>query len=270
MIQRRMKMKESVRLRDIVSVAMALPLILTFSREVYSQDRGKEILKKVEEQTIGSKAPSDIQAEMVMVIRSAKGSEKKRELLLWTKNNPAADDWRLMKFLNPADIKDLGLLVLADDQMYLYLPEFQRVRRIASHNKKESFVGSDFSYEDLGTSGFSAFYRPKFKEESDKNWVLELERKPEAKKPYSRIMMTVDKETNLPVRLELYDDSGELFKVETQESSQVGKYWIPVKFVMENVKAGTSTVLELRNVKVDLNLSGEIFTERNLKRSAGR
>lgn len=251
----------------MVLLTLILSLIFILPASVRAQSRGQEILKKVEDQTIGPLAPADIQAEMIMTIKTAKGEEKRRELLVWTKNNPVGDDWRLMKFLTPADIKDLGLLVLGDDQMYLYLPEFQRVRRIASHNKKESFVGSDFSYDDLGTSGFSAFFTPELKSEDEKSWKLELIRKPGAKKQYAKILMTVDKTTALPVRLELYDDSGELYKVETQENSRVGKYWIPVKFTMENVKAGTSTTLELRNVKVDQNLSPEIFTERNLKRS---
>lgn len=264
-MEKRIKVLSQIALLTVIlSVIFILPAVAK------AQDRGEEILKKVEDQTIGSLAPADIQAEMIMVIRSAKGDEKKRELLVWTKNNPVGDDWRLMKFLSPADIKDLGLLVLGEDQMYLYLPEFQRVRRIASHNKKESFVGSDFSYDDLGTSGFSAFFSPKLKSEDEKAWVLELLRKPGAKKQYSKIIMTVDKETGLPVRLELYDDSGELFKVETQENSRVGKYWIPTRFVMENVKARTRTSMELKNVKVDQNLSAEIFTERNLKRSVNR
>jgi len=253
-----------------------IPMFLFFlmpagmSSALFAQNQAAEILKKVEEQTIGEKAPADLQAEMIMIIKNARGEEKRRELMVWAKNNPDRDNWRLMKFLAPADIKDLGFLVLADDQMYLYLPEFQRVRRIASHNKKESFVGSDFSYDDLGTAGFSAFFDPELKEENDKFYILELKRKPGAKKQYSKITLAVDRETMMPVRAELYDDSGQLFKVETQENSRIGKYWVPTKFIMENVKAGTSTVLELRNVKVDQNLSLEIFTERNLKRSVSR
>lgn len=253
-----------------------IPMFLFFlvlagmSSALFAQNQAAEILKKVEEQMIGEKAPADLQAEMIMIIKNARGQEKRRELMVWTKNNPDRDNWRLMKFLAPADIKDLGFLVLADDQMYLYLPEFQRVRRIASHNKKESFVGSDFSYDDLGSAGFSTFFDPELKEENDKFYILELKRKPGAKKQYSRIMLTVDREIMMPVRAELYDDSGQLFKIETQENNRVGTYWVPTKFVMENVKAGSSTVLELRNVKVDQNLSLEIFTERNLKRSVSR
>ncbi|MGB9906758.1 MAG: outer membrane lipoprotein-sorting protein [Candidatus Saccharicenans sp.] len=268
-----LKGKSNLTCLFILTISTTFLFLMFFffnSNGLQAQNRGQEILQKVEDQTIGPKAPADIQAEMVMIIKGAKGEEKRRELAVWTKNNPVGDDWRLMKFLAPSDIKDLGFLVLADDQMYLYLPEFQRVRRIASHNKKESFVGSDFSYDDLGTAGFSAFFTPKFKEENEKAWVLELERKPGAKKQYSRIVLTVDKVSQLPVRAELYDDGGKLYKIETQENSRIGKYWVPTKFVMENVRTGTSTVLELRNVKVDQNLAAEIFTERNLKRSLGR
>ncbi len=251
-------------------VLLILVVLSLQSPDLCAQNRGAEILKEVEEQTIGQKAPADLQAEMIMIIKSARGEEKKRELLVWTKNNPDRDNWRLMKFLAPSEVKDLGFLVLADDQMYLYLPEFQRVRRIASHNKKESFVGSDFSYDDLGSARFSAFFDPELKEEKDKFYILELKRKQGAKKQYSKIILTVDRETMMPVRAELYDDSGQLFKVETQENSRIGRYWVPTKFVMENVKTGSSTVLELRNVKVDQNLSPEIFTERYLRRSFSR
>ncbi len=263
-------MKEAVMRRSLYAILIGCTAFGFYSGlccPVLAQDKGDEILKKVEDQTTGSLAPSDIQAEMVMTIRSRRGEEKRRELRVWTKNNPTSDDWRLMKFIYPPDIKDLGFLVLADDQMYLYLPEFQRVRRIASHNKKESFVGSDFSYEDLGTGGFSASFEPKLADENEKTWRLELTRKPNVKKQYSKIVMTVDKETALPVRLELYDDRGELFKVETQENSRVGKYWIPTKFIMQNVRTNSTTILELREVKVDQELSDDLFTERNLKKS---
>jgi len=251
-------------------IIVPLFVILSLFAPLLAQDRGPEILKKVEDRTIGDKAPADIQAEMIMVIRSARGEEKRRELMVWTKKNPGKDSWRLMKFLAPADIKDLGFLVLADDLMYLYMPEFQRVRRIASHNKKESFVGSDFSYDDLGTSGYSNYYEAKLKEENDRFWVLELERKPGAKKQYMKIVLTVDKATELPTRAELYDDRGQLFKLETQENSQIGQYWIPTKFTMDNIKTGSRTTLELKNIRVDQNLSAEIFTERNLRQSVTR
>lgn len=227
---------------------------------------GEEILKKVEERTIGKLAPSDLESVMVMTIVSSKGSKKVRELKAWSKNNLNKDDWRVMKFLSPADVRGVGFLVLAEDQMYLYLPEFRRIRRIASHNKKESFMGSDFSYEDMGTSGFSKFYSAKLLKEDPNMWVLELFRKPGVRKPYKKILMWVSKKTEIPVKLELYGNDGKLWKVLEQEVKKVEKYWLPVKMTMRNVKKGSYTVLEMKEIKVDQNLSDKIFTKRFLKR----
>ncbi len=227
---------------------------------------GKDVLKKVDERTVGSLAPKDLESLLTMTIVSPKGTKKVRKIKAWTKNNVDKDDWRVMKFLSPADVKGVGFLVLSDDQMYLYMPEFHRIRRIASHNKKESFMGSDFSYDDMGTSSFSQHYNAKLVKEDSKQWLLELTRKPGSDKPYKTIKMWVSKETELPTRMELYDNAGKLWKVLEQESKKVGKYWIPYKMTMKNVKKGSYTVIELEQIKVDQNLPDKIFSKRFLKR----
>jgi len=227
---------------------------------------GSEVLKKVEERMIGEKAPKDMEAIMSMIIVSSKGSKKVRELKAWTKNNINEDDWRVMKFLSPPDIKNVGFLVLSDEQMYLYLPEFRRIRRIASHNKKESFMGSDFSYDDMGTSGFTRYYEAKLIKEDDKEWVLELSRKPKTDKPYKRIKMWVSKESELPSKMEMYDNSDELWKVSEEENKKIGEYWIPFRINMKDVKNNSFTELEMKDIKVDQGLEKEIFTNRFLRR----
>ncbi|MCP2599174.1 outer membrane lipoprotein-sorting protein, partial [Candidatus Aminicenantes bacterium AC-335-B20] len=188
------------------------------------------------------------------------------ELKVWSKNNIDKDDWRVMKFLSPPDVRNVGFLVLSDDRMYLYLPEFHRIRRIASHNKKESFMGSDFSYEDMGTSGFTRFYDAKLLSENENEWVLELTRKSGVSKPYSKIKMWVSKEIEIPFKMELYDDSGKLWKLAEQEAKKIENYWIPVKIKMTNVKKNSYTVLEMKDIKVDQGLGNQIFTQRFLRR----
>ncbi|OGD10840.1 MAG: hypothetical protein A2Y86_03660 [Candidatus Aminicenantes bacterium RBG_13_62_12] len=173
-----------------------------------------------------------------------------------------------MKFLSPPDVRDIGFLSLAGDQMYLYLPEFRRIRRIASHNKSESFVGSDFSYEDLGASAFSGSYVPTLAGQDDKTWTLDLERRPGADKLYKKIKLVVSREARLPVRMELLDNSGALVKVEEQENGRTGKYWVPVIIRMRDVKSGSRTELVMGDIKVDQGLAVEVFTQRNLQRRA--
>ena len=228
---------------------------------------GNEILKKVDARTVGSEAPEDVQMIMTMKIVSPSGSEKVRELKTWTKNNENEDDWRLMKFISPPDVRDVGFLTLSDEQMYLYLPEFHRIRRIASHNKSDSFMGSDFSYEDLGISSFEKYYDAELIKEEDDSWLLKLSKKPDADKPYELIEMWVSKESNLPLKMKIYDASGDLSKETIQESRSFSPYWIPVKITMRNIKEGSRTELNMDEIKTDQGLDSEIFTPRFLKRS---
>ena len=75
-------------------------------------------------------------------------------------------DRRLIRFTYPNDIRGTSFLVWehpsAEDERFLFLPALGRVRRIAGSETQDSFVGSDFTYEDIGgreldeyTYGFS-------------------------------------------------------------------------------------------------------------------
>lgn len=244
---------------------IVFPVLLLWLAVLLPAADAATVLKVMEENTMGANAPLDVEADMSMAIQDG-DNVRKREIHAWTRNNPEKDDMRLLKFLSPADVKGVAFLVLAEDAMYIYLPEFHRTRRIASSNKKDPFMGSDFSYEDMGISAFSTYYDPIMVRESAGEWQLDLLRKKGADKPYARILLTVSKGNNMPVRMELFDASGGLVKVAEQASQQVGKYWVMARIKMSSVKKGTSTVLEMKNIKVDQNLGDEIFSERFLKK----
>lgn len=233
----------------------------------FSAQSGQQILINIDEKLVGSQAPNDMEATMILTIVSPNGAEKTREMKAWTKNTAGEQDWRIMKFLSPPDVEDIGFLSLAEDQMYLYLPEFRRIRRIASHNKKESFMGSDFTYEDMGTSGFSAHYTAELLSEDSETWILDLVRKPGSGRPYPKIKMWVDKTSVTPIRLEMFDDSGTVVKETEQASKKIDPYWILSKITIKNLKKNTQSTLEMKDIRVDQNLSDDIFTQRYLQRS---
>ncbi len=242
--------------------------IFLFSSIAFSLAKtGNDILDRVDEHLSGTLAPKTMVSTMTMTIISKSGSKRVRKLKVWSKKVEGRDDLRLMKFLSPAEVRNVGFLSLKSDQMYLYLPEFHRVRRIASHTKRENFMGSDFSYEDLSTSSYTRYYTAKLLEETDTTWKLELTLKKGADRAYPRIIMLVDKEKEMPIHSEMFDDNGNLWKVVEEEVIQVGKYWVPQKITMKNVKKGTQTVLVFENIKVDVQLKDSIFSKRFLKRS---
>jgi len=245
-------------------VPVVLVLLATSAAAAFAEDAAA-ILAGVDERTGGKSAPADVKADMVMTITQG-SSVKVREIRAWTRNNPGKDDDRLMKFIAPADVRDVGFLVLSDDTMYIYLPEFHRTRRIASSNKKDSFMSSDFSYDDLGTGDFAVSYDPTLLEEKADAWVLELKRKAGSDKTYPRIVMTVDKAKGMPVKTELYDDGGRLWKSAEQSYTSIKNFWVASTIKMTDHKKGSSTTMEMKNVKVNEGVSADLFTERNLVR----
>ncbi|NIM57731.1 MAG: outer membrane lipoprotein-sorting protein, partial [Candidatus Aminicenantes bacterium] len=82
-----------------------------------------------------------------MVLIDKNGKEKDRDAVMLQKGS----EKRMIKFLSPADQKGIAFLDLPNDMMYLYLPAFKKVRRIAAHIKNQKFAGTDMTYDDLGT-----------------------------------------------------------------------------------------------------------------------
>jgi outer membrane lipoprotein-sorting protein len=226
------------------------------------------ILKKVEANYSGQNSPRNMEAMMIMKIQHG-DNLKVRKLKTWTKNNDNGYDSRVLKFVSPSDVKDIGLLILSEDLMYLYLPEFHRIRRIASSNRKDSFQGSDLSYEDLGFSDFSRDYVPKFLSEDETRWVLELNEKSDRQKAYTKIILTVDKTSLMPLSMDLYNRSGELWKHAEYSSVKLSSYTVINALKMVDKKRNSTTFLEFKDIKLDQNLDSVIFTQRFLKRRIG-
>ncbi|MHB8054847.1 MAG: outer membrane lipoprotein-sorting protein [Candidatus Aminicenantales bacterium] len=246
-------------------VVASIVFFLAVSASPSAAQDAAAILAGVDAHSGGALAPKDMQSTMVMTITQG-NAVKVRELRAWTRINSDKDDDRLLKFVSPADVRDVGFLVRGDGSMYIYLPEFHRTRRIASSNKKDAFMSSDFSYDDLGTGGFSASYDPSLKEENAETWVLELKRKAGSDKTYSRIVMTVDKAKGTSIKTELYDDGGRLWKTAEQAYTSIKNFWIPTTIKMTDHKQNSNTIMEMKGLKVNEGVGDDLFTERNLVR----
>ena len=237
-----------------------LTSVLAFTASLLAQGDGNAILKKVEA-TLN--APEDRVATMAMELVDKNGKVKKRVIKIYQKG----EDKRLIRFLEPADVKGVGFLVLSDNEMWLYMPAFHKIRRIASHTKNENFMGTDFTYDDMAQSKYSEDYTAKVLEDSPRTVKLELTPKPGSDVNYSKLIMTVDKSNWVPTRVEFYDKAGRLKKVLT--NSQVEKidgYWTVKEMTMEDVQDKHKTILRLTEVKHDTGLRSTIFTKRFLRR----
>jgi len=224
-------------------------------------DEGNSILKKVD---ATAAAPKDQTATLKMTLKDAGGNTKARELSMKQKGS----NLRFMRFTSPAEVKGVSFLVKSEEEMYLYMPEFGKIRRIASHVKNETFMGTDFSYSDIGSSDWSDDYNAKVSKKEGKNVLLELTPKISADSDYGKLTMLVDTKTYLPLRIEFFDKSKKLWKVMTQEQiKKISSYWVAQTISMRDVKKKHSTVMKLKDISFDKGLKDKDFSKRMLKRS---
>jgi len=236
-------------------------LILTALVSAQTQEPSAlEVLKKSDAVI---NAPKDQDIKMTLVLIEANGDEKERELRMLQKGG----EKRIIKFLSPADQRGIAFLDLPNDMMYLYLPAFKKVRRIAGHIKNQKFAGTDMTYDDMGTLNYAAEYDPKFIEKSEKAFVLELIPKKGIKKDYSKLIMWIRADNFYQIKIEYYDKSGKLVKrMERKKIEKVGNYWIAKEFQIYDLLDDHRTMAVLSDVKFDTGLKDKIFTQRYLKR----
>lgn len=244
----------------LLIIAFGLIISSSYAQEKLTAD---QIMKKVDTRTI----PNDLTAEMKMNLIDSKGQIRSRSL----KTNRIGDDKQIMWFLQPADVKGSSFLRISyddrDDDMWLYLPAFGKVRRIASHAKKGNFMGTDLTYEDMGDRKLKDYIYKLIKEESIDNkpcWVIESTPKKGVDTDYSRINSWVWKDTYFQIKEESYDTKGTLKKVKTTELVKVKTYWVPKRMIMEDLKAKHKTEIVFEKIEVDINLDPKIFDSNSM------
>jgi outer membrane lipoprotein-sorting protein len=222
---------------------------------------GDDVLAKVEKTLSG---PKDYQGTATMTLSRSDGSQKEqRSLRMWM----AGKEKRVIKFLSPAGIEGIALLALGDDEMYLYLPAQNKIRRIEGGGKNEDFQGTDFSYNEMGSYDYQKDYACEIRSENDARWTLQLTKRPGADRPYDTLAMVVDKASNVPLTIELYQ-GGRLRKVLTiLEVTTKDSYTVPVRLRMENVERKHVTEMTISDLLFDQGFEAkDVFSKRFLKK----
>ncbi len=175
---------------------------------------------------------------------------------------------RMVKFLAPSDMKGTRVLVLSRSQMWVYLPAYRKVRRVASHVKQQGFMGTTYSDEDMSTTQFGSVYSARIANESETNAVLVLTPRPGAASHYSKIDMTIRKDLMLPSQLDYYNLDGVRVKTETRSDYDCdGGLCTPgLMKMVDHTRAGAWTTLEATERKVNQGISETVFSVRNLER----
>ncbi len=180
----------------------------------------------------------------------------------------------LFVILEPADMKGTAYLMREqksnENKMHLYVPSMRRVREIESEQQYDRFLGTDYTYFDLGFLRHSSDYVLQGEEDYAGTRAYKLEEKIALPRSfYSRIILWVAKESQLPLERHYYDQANRLWKVERfDEVAMVSGVPTPMKITMKDIQKDTSTVLQLREVQYCGELDEALFNPQNLPEAA--
>lgn len=226
-------------------------------------------------------AGEDAKGMMTMELIDRKGRTRRRVLTMLRRNQESAGQQKyFMYFHEPGDVRGLTLMVWKypgrDDDRWIYVPAVDLIRRIAAEDKYSSFVGSDFSYEDVSGRDVSEdTHRFLGDEMLDDREVFVIESIPRTQAAFTRRVSWIAADSFLPLKIEYYDAQDQLqrvFTANTIEDIAVGEgdgrraYRTIMKRTMENVRTGHRTELTVTSVSYDLGLSDDDFSERHMRR----
>ncbi len=218
----------------------------------------------------------DFTANMRMVLKNRHGQESSRQIRVRTLEVESDGDKSMTIFDTPRDVKGTAFLSyshkLDDDDQWLYLPALKRVKRISSRNKSGSFMGSEFSYEDIASQEVEKYtYKWLRDEVIEGQDCFVSERYPIDLKNsgYSRQITWVDKAEYRPLKVEYYDRKSSHLKTLTTKGYKKyrDKYWRADEMNMVNHQNGKSTDLFWSNYSFKTGLTDKDFTKNSLKRA---
>jgi hypothetical protein len=210
-------------------------------------------------------------------------NDRRRERIIRSFSKDRGDDtWRLMFFIEPADVKDTAFLTYdydephKDDDQWMYLPALHKTKRIASSDKTSSFMGSDFSYADMTKRPIELYDFQLVKEMEVRGhpvWVIKSTPRTDEvveRYGYTESLLLVRKDNHVVVRaVHQVEEGGKLKYYDVKSLEKIDGIWTPLEVTMTTKKGGHTehrTVMKWDDVKYGQDLDPDLFTVRRMEK----
>lgn len=250
--------------------ALALALLMSFGSGLMAQD-AVELMKK--SHLAYFYAADDGVSEVRMVMVDKRGKERIREFTMLRLDLEEGGNQKYYTyFKKPSDISRMTFMVHktaeGNDARWIYIPAVDLIKPISADDKNSSFVGSDFTYEDVSGRHWTEDNHSLLEEtELDGRAVYKIESIPrEAYKGFAKKISYIDKENFMPLKEEYFDKKGKQTRQFTAEKIEEidGITTITVRR-MDNLKKKSYTTVSFASIEYNVGLKEDIFTERFLK-----
>lgn len=231
---------------------------------------GRDVMQK--QKDLHKSHTEFIEQEMILIDKS--GREEVRALKNYVKEVEEDVNRTLIVFLSPADIKGTALLTWqhkdGDDDQWLYFPARGKMQRIAKGGKKNYFMGTDFTYEDMQSEELDDYTYTILRDEAidgSSCYVIEsvpANEKKQRESGYSKRIIWITKDHYTASKVEFYDRRDKLIKTQINREwvNVTGPIWRPQKMLMENHKARHKTKVSVIKRELNQKIDDQTFTQR--------
>ena len=216
-------------------------------------------------------AGEDGRSDVTMTITDNQNRTRSREFVILRKDKEdGGQQFFFVYFKKPSDVRKMVFMVHKyiekDDDRWMYLPGLDLVKRIAASDKRTSFVGTNFMYEDVSGRGLNEDNH-ELVETTDAFYVLKNTPKKPEEVEFSSYTVKINKQTFLPMKAVYLDKNGKEYRI--VEALEVQKFdGVPTvtSSRVTDLAAGSSTLAQFTSVRYDIGLDEKIFSERYLRR----
>ena len=266
--------------KNRVKIAMSLTLLLASSLSAYAQepatlanesDKTKQVENIIKQANLASYyAGDDGSAEARMIIVDENGKRQMRQFTILRKDQQDLGDQNILVFFSqPSNVKDTVFRVekklSSDDNRWLFLPALDLIKRISAGDKRTSFVGSHFYYEDVSgrnpqEDNFTLV------SEDKAAYVINAKPKDAQSVEFSHYTVKIDKNNFLPIETTYFDHNNQATrKMAVLQVQEINGIPSVMKSRITNLGNNSYTEMQFRHVKYNVGLPDSLFSERSMR-----
>ena len=203
---------------------------------------------------------------MVMTIQTPQWT-RTLKLQTWAKG----DDYALIRVVAGGP-RETGMMTLKrGDQLWNWLPRAARVMKLPSGMLGDSWMGSDFTNDDLVrgssiTEDFDATVKGTVEVQGKQAWEIPLRPKPSAVVVWGRVDLLIDRATCLPLEQHFFDEEGKLARrLELGDFKKVGWREFPARMTVTPAEVGRTTTIVYEAIAFDVDIPDDTFSLHRLQ-----
>ncbi len=250
-----------------------MPFVFAFAWNGLEGWQGPDA-RKIMDSVYKQDTSRDTNWRAVMDVYDKKGTMR-RKMFIFRKIGGLGNSKTLVRFTEPAEVRGVGLLSINQggtaDRQWMYTPAIQRVRRIAAQERRQRFLGTDFTNEDMAERVLDDYTYKLLAEGEvvDGRKTYKLEGRPVTpdKSQYAYVYLWVPRDLPYVVLAEMYDKNGRRLRIlKAGRLEKISGIWVARSIEMSSPVDGTKTVLNVEEIRFNTGLKEDLFTQQALEK----